>query len=147
MKMSFIEELQDSYSAKLDLLNPNAKISIEEASCVHFNGLLVYGKLFKVQMSYKVKLVSCKIHRKSGFVMLALKMSFSPFKTPIINIKQFPKARPDDLSCVSRALGMMFMGTFQKVKMEGLPISSIEQGRSTYLSVYGECANFIRSGP
>ncbi|KAJ3317796.1 hypothetical protein HDU76_001051 [Blyttiomyces sp. JEL0837] len=73
-----------------------------------FTDLGVSKKVMKIPLPSPVKLVSCKIHRKSGFLLLTFKKHFRPFPLPILSTKNLPQLSPNDTTKLSSSLAVMF---------------------------------------
>jgi hypothetical protein len=123
VKLDYLQEFEDRYVVKILLLKTDATLRASEKDSL-FDGLLVDGKLYKVVLNTAVELKNCKIHRKSGFVILNLiKVNPNPLPT-FISINDLNIM---DQSDMSRFLGQMFMGNFMSVKSGISPQSSLSK--------------------
>ena len=95
------------------LLNSTAQLKEESNKNGEFIGLLIDNELFNLVMPYPTKMQTCKIHRKSGFVLITLqkKIDLISFPSFGISFNKLSKISFDNLS-----LGIMFSDEFLEAK-------------------------------
>jgi hypothetical protein len=88
--ISFIES-RESYEFKLDLVSArDAKFEINEVQGM-FKGILVNGSLMPMPTGFVTVMKSCKIHRKSRFIIICLTKQFGWPLFPQLNFGEMQK--------------------------------------------------------
>jgi hypothetical protein len=127
MKIEYVDERAAGYSVKvqLDSTTQAAKfVPIEKEGL--FLGLLVDQRQLDMRFSCRAKLKSCKIHRKSGFILLELDKAQNNFVDtwPVLCVNDLP-AYTD--AKIGSTLGLMYLGQFQDVKSGKAKVSSLSR--------------------
>ncbi|KAJ3285126.1 hypothetical protein HDU76_008176, partial [Blyttiomyces sp. JEL0837] len=136
LEVGFVHQVSDSeFQVKLLLKGEHARVATfkpnEDSADGTFISLGVSKHAMKIPLPSPVKLINCKIHRKSGFLLLTFKKHFRPFPLAILSTKNLPHFPPNEVTKLARSLGVMFTDEYRSVKTGDKSIDTLSKVAKT----------------
>ncbi|KAJ1551732.1 hypothetical protein HK096_002738 [Nowakowskiella sp. JEL0078] len=126
LNIDYIHEISDSqYQVRLLLTDATKNSTFLEKGGAgeRFTGLKIDDKSMEILLPCDVILSSCKIHRKSGFLLLEFTKLSPKFPAVTISFRKFrTETKVNELS-----IGMMFVGDYGLVKQGSQSLSSLSK--------------------
>ncbi|KAJ3317794.1 hypothetical protein HDU76_001049 [Blyttiomyces sp. JEL0837] len=136
LQVGFVHQVSATeFQVKLVLADEKSKTAtfkpVEDPVDGSFVGLYVGDVLMKIPLSTNVKLVNCKIHRKSGFLLVTFKKHFQPFPLDILSTKNLKPFSPNDVQQLTMAMGLMYTDDHRDVKDRTKSIDTLSKSGKT----------------